>query len=217
MVYSEDIFEAFVELGYILEDPNVIDRLCLLCDKYEIDEKKLSCEYLTFATKKKYQAPSFEILVQFEKEIFYTTKKSSTENDKKIAENKDNPEKVWCIGDFSRVVCEFDGLEHEVEILSQHPSNPEIYRVKVLGYEHKEVKNQTLLKESFGELARKAQIEKNATKLAAGIKKITTHPTHNESAVSADKQDQRYLLSNGQKPSKNLLKFFGPFTLHFMT
>ena len=72
---------------------------------------------------------------------------------------------------FSWVLCEFDGQEHEVEIISQHPNNPEIYRVQVLGYGHKEVKNHTLLKESFGEPARKAQIKKNATK-------TTTPPTH---------------------------------------
>ena len=71
MVSSEDVFEAFIDLGYILEDP-VIDRLWSLCVKYNIDEKKLSTEYSTFATKKKYQDPYFDILELFEKEVFYT-------------------------------------------------------------------------------------------------------------------------------------------------
>ena len=180
----EDVFEVFIDLGYILEDP-VIERLCSLCEKYSLNEKELSCEYLTFATKKKFQAPDFEILEQFEKEVFYTTKKSSTENNKKVAANKENPAKEWHIGDFSSVLCEFDGLEHEVEILNQHPSNPEFYRVEVLGYGHKEVKNHTLLKESLGEAARKAQIEEVATKSAAP-------PTRNESVVTVINQDQRY-------------------------
>ena len=114
---------------------------------------------------------------------------SPTKTDEKVDANKDNPAKEWWIGEFSRVLCEFDGQEHEVEILSQHPSNPEVFRVQVLGYGHKEVKNHTLLKESFGEPARKAQIEKIATK-------TTTHPTHNESDVSVDKHDQRYLLQS---------------------
>ena len=111
---------------------------------------------------------------------------SPTKTNEIVDANKDNPAKEWSIGDFSRVLWEFDGQEHEVEILNQHPSNPEIFRVQVLGYEHKEVKNHTLLKESFGEPARKAQIEKNATK-------TTTPPTHNESDVSVDNHDQRYL------------------------
>ena len=103
------------------------------------------------------------------------------------------------MGDFCRVLCEFDGQEHEVnknenksssvgnlfyfcifqvEIIKQHPSNPEIYRIQVLGYEHKEVKNRTLLKESLGETARKAQIEEVAAKSAStSMTSLLTH-TH---------------------------------------
>ena len=97
MVSSEDVFEAFIDLGYILEDP-VIDRLWSFCVKYNIDEKTLSSEYSTFAAKKKYQDPNFDILELFEKEVFYTTKKSSTKTDKEIAANKGTPTKKWCIG-----------------------------------------------------------------------------------------------------------------------
>ena len=116
---------------------------------------------------------------------------SPTKTDEKVDANKDNPAKEWWIGEFSRVLCEFDGQEHEVEILNQHPSNPEIYRVQVLGYGHKEVKNHTLLKESLGKAARKAQIEEVATK-SADLAGIGVPPTRNESTVPVIKQDQRY-------------------------
>ena len=82
----------------------------------------------------------------------------------------------------------------QVEILKQHPSNPEIYRVQVLGYGHKEVKNRSLLKESLGETARKAQIEEVAAKSAstpAVIKNTTiTPPTRNETVGSVIKKLQ---------------------------
>jgi mRNA-degrading endonuclease RelE of RelBE toxin-antitoxin system len=142
------------------------------------------------------------------------TKESSTEADKKVESNKDNPKSFakewqplqkWQIGDFSRVVCEFDEQEHEVEILKQHPSNPEIYRVQVLGYGHKEVKNRSLLKESLGETARKAQIEEVTQVTAksdptpAGIKNTTINPpTRNESVASVIKKLQD--VNNNNQP-----------------
>ena len=45
--------------------------------------------------------------------------------------------------------------------MKQHPSNLELFRILVLGYGHKEVKNRRDLKESLGEAARKAQIDAN--------------------------------------------------------
>ena len=66
MVATEDIFEAFDDLGYTVEDTKIIDKLCSFCDLYGIDQNKLSKEYLSFALKKKYNEPTFDNLEQFE-------------------------------------------------------------------------------------------------------------------------------------------------------
>ena len=63
-----------------------------------------------------------------------------------------------------------------------------------MGYGHKEVKNRSLLKESLGETARKAQIEEVAAKSAstpAVIKNTTINPpTRNETVGSVIKKLQ---------------------------
>ena len=83
MIATEDVVEAFDDLGYTLEDPKVIDRLCSLCDLYGIDENKMSCEYLVFANKKKFQAPTFDILEQFDLEVLKGLQNSNKENSKR--------------------------------------------------------------------------------------------------------------------------------------
>ena len=70
MTSSEEIYEAFDDLGYLLEDSDIIDKLCSLCDEYGVDETKMSVEYLSFASKKKYKEPTLEILEQFEVEVW---------------------------------------------------------------------------------------------------------------------------------------------------
>ena len=71
-----------------------------------------------------------------------------------------------------------------------------------MGYGHKEVKNRSLLKESLGETARKAQIEEVAAKsdpTPAGIKNTTiTPPTRNESVASVIKKLQD--VNNNNQP-----------------
>ena len=71
-----------------------------------------------------------------------------------------------------------------------------------MGYGHKEVKNRTLLKESLGETARKAQIEEFAAKsnpTPAGIKNTTINPpTRNESVASVIKKLQE--VNNNNQP-----------------
>ena len=69
MISAEDLIEAFDDLGYTLEDPKVIDRLCGLCDLYGVDENKISCEYLAFAKKKSFNAPNLEIVDIFDQEV----------------------------------------------------------------------------------------------------------------------------------------------------
>ena len=75
-----------------------------------------------------------------------------------------------------------------------------------MGYGHKEVKNRTLLKESLGETARKAQIEEFAAKsnpTPAGIKNTTINPpTRNESVASVIKKLQD-VNSNDQPKTVN--------------
>lgn len=90
MVSTEDIVEAFDDLGYTLEDPKVIDRLCSLCDEYGVDENKVSCEYLAFANKKKYQAPTSDILDLFDLEVLKGLQSSNKENSKRVVLDSTN-------------------------------------------------------------------------------------------------------------------------------
>ena len=80
MVATDDLIEAFDDLGYTLEDPKVIDRLCSLCDLYGVDENKVSCEYLAYAKKKQLQAPTFEIVEQFDQEVLKSLQTHIKEN-----------------------------------------------------------------------------------------------------------------------------------------
>ena len=66
MVSKEDIVNTFSALGYTIEDQKVIATLCSLCNKYGLDEKKLSDEYLAFAQK---NTIDIEILNQFEHKV----------------------------------------------------------------------------------------------------------------------------------------------------
>ena len=58
---SDDVIvEAFDDLGYILEDPKVIEKLKLFCHQYELNVIELSQQYLKFALKNKCDDPKSE-------------------------------------------------------------------------------------------------------------------------------------------------------------
>lgn len=80
MVATDDLVDAFDDLGYTLDDPKVIDQLCALCDLYKVDENKVSCEYLAFAKKKNLQAPNLEIIEQFDQEVLKQLQSHIKEN-----------------------------------------------------------------------------------------------------------------------------------------
>jgi len=81
-------------------------------------------------------------------------------NNKKMVQNGNNilENKEWQVDDYCRAICDFDGQEHELQIIKQNPTNKEVFRVVVLGYGHKEIKNCNVLQQSRGENARKIQI-----------------------------------------------------------
>ena len=54
---------------YVLENPEIIERICELCDTYSLDESKVSEEYLAFACKRKFGVPTAWNLLQFEFEV----------------------------------------------------------------------------------------------------------------------------------------------------
>ena len=81
-IASSDVVEAFDDLGYTMEDPKVIDRLCSLCDNYDIDQDQVSCQYLAFAKKHKLNAPTLTIIDQFENDVIKGLKAKSQENAK---------------------------------------------------------------------------------------------------------------------------------------
>ena len=58
MVSKSDIFEAFDDLGFCVEDPLIIDRLYTLSVKYGVNETQLAWKYLAFA---KTAVPSYEL------------------------------------------------------------------------------------------------------------------------------------------------------------
>ena len=86
-----------------------------------------------------------------------------------------------------------------------------------MGYGHKEVKNRSLLKESLGETARKAQIEEVAAKsdpTPAGIKNTTiTPPTRNESVASVIKKLQD--VNNNNQPKAINGEAKGRYCFHY--
>ena len=88
-----------------------------------------------------------------------------------------------------------------------------------MGYEHKEVKNRSLLKESLGETARKAQIEEVTAKSAAtptGMKNTAiTPPTRNESVVSVIKKLQDTNNNNQQEAVNGGAKDRGRYCFHY--
>ena len=82
----------------------------------------------------------------------------TSSNISKSTPNEKSDTKEWQVDDYCRALCDFDGQEHELQIIKQNPNNKEVFRVLVLGYGHKEIKNCNVLQQSRGENARKIQI-----------------------------------------------------------
>jgi len=71
MASCDSIQEEFSDLGIEVDDPDVLNELAALCQKYNIDDSKISCEYFAFNSKNKYmptQPPTLDLLVAFENE-----------------------------------------------------------------------------------------------------------------------------------------------------
>jgi len=71
------LVEEFSDLGIEVEDQDVLAQLAVLCQRYNIDNSKISCEYFAFNTKHKMmmgQPPSLELLNTFETEKLKTMK-----------------------------------------------------------------------------------------------------------------------------------------------
>jgi len=74
------ISEEFSDLGIEIEDKDVLDQLEILCQRYNIDSIKISCEYFAFSSKHKLkvgQPPTIDILSTFENEKLKNLKSSS--------------------------------------------------------------------------------------------------------------------------------------------
>ena len=71
--------EEFSDLGIEVDDQDVLDQLAVLCQRYNIDNGKMSCEYFSFNTKSKLmvgQPPTMELLNTFENEKLKSLKSS---------------------------------------------------------------------------------------------------------------------------------------------
>jgi hypothetical protein len=132
-----------------------------------------------------------------------STANTSGSNDRTTVIEKKVLEKKWNINDYFRVVCKFDGLEHEAQIIKQHPNDPNIFRYKVLGRDDIiEVGHTNGFKESLGETARRLEIEtavKNEVLSAASNETSTvtaTTASGNPGVVNGD-QNNNYPSGNG--------------------
>ena len=86
------------------------------------------------------------------------TGNEADENDEELIENFNPLTHNWYIGDYCRVVCDFDGLVHEAKIKKQYRYDPNVLKVLILGYGIREVKNVNIFEQSRGQKARIAQI-----------------------------------------------------------
>jgi len=71
------LVDEFSDLGIEVEDQDVLAQLAILCQRYNIDNSKISCEYFAFNTKHKMmmgQPPTLELLSNFETEKLKTMK-----------------------------------------------------------------------------------------------------------------------------------------------
>ena len=96
-----------------------------------------------------------------------------SENNEEFIENFDPLTHVWFKGDYCRVICDFDGLEHEAKIIDYNYRDPNLYKVLILGYGKKEIKNVSNFKQTRGQKVRLAQYEvKNNKAILESIEKI---------------------------------------------
>jgi len=80
MSYSS-LVEEFSDLGIEVEDQDVLAQLAVLCQRYNIDSSKISCEYFAFNSKHKTmmgKPPTLELLNTFETDKLKTMKPAGT-------------------------------------------------------------------------------------------------------------------------------------------
>ena len=58
------LVDEFSDLGIEVEDQDVLAQLAILCQRYNIDNSKISCEYFAFNTKHKMMMGQPPTLVQ---------------------------------------------------------------------------------------------------------------------------------------------------------
>ena len=64
---------------------------------------------------------------------------------------------IWHVGDFCRILCNFDGHEHEGQIVS---SDLQVFHVSVLGYGIRELKFSDEIHDSLGPNVRRLQMDR---------------------------------------------------------
>ena len=71
MVQMDDLQTEFADLDLDVTDDDVLAQLAILCNRYNIDATKISCEFFSYATGKKMKQnppPTLDNLVSFENE-----------------------------------------------------------------------------------------------------------------------------------------------------
>ena len=131
-----------------------------VCHKKNDNDKECGgyhCGYLHFRQYK--PTPASNLTVNETKDNNHSEPAvEEVKNWKLYPSNEKSDNKEWQVDDYCRALCDFDGQEHELQIIKQNPTIKEVFRVLVLGYGHKEIKNCNVLQQSRGENARKIQI-----------------------------------------------------------
>ena len=124
-VDTTDLVDAFDDLGYTLEDPKVIDRLCSLCDMYGVDEIKVSCEYLAFAKNKKISAPTLDIIEQFDQSVLSGLKSKIKENAKNDIYDSTNINELLLDNDEDDVLDSYSTPKSSAKTTAKRQITPE--------------------------------------------------------------------------------------------
>ena len=104
-------------------------------------------------------------------------------------------------------MCDFDGLVHEAKIKKQYRYEPNIFKVLILGYGIREVKNVNIFEQSRGQKARRAQVDnyENNNKNVS-TNKISEAKTKKAVSKFVDKIRKKRMKKKMMKSSLTLLK-----------
>ena len=132
---------------------------------------------------------------------------TGSEGDESEDNENDEDSAEWCIGDYCRVVCDFDGLVHEAKIIKQYQYDLDVFKVQILGYGNREVKNLNIFQKTRGKKARDAQFDRCKKEKDIEIAKKNLEAKNkkdaSESKDNTDNGDEKDDNTNHNTPEQN--------------